>query len=60
MKFFKKYEISNVPDGTENDVLSEESGSSDRNIKNDDCDKNNEDFRRFCNWFKLHTLMPFC
>jgi hypothetical protein len=60
VKFFKKYGIRNAPDGTEHDVLSEESGSSDRNITNDDCDMRNEDFRRFCDRLKLHTVLPFC
>jgi hypothetical protein len=60
VKFFKKYGISNAPDGTENDVLSEESGSSDRSIRNDNCGMSNEEFRRFCDWLKLCTVMPFC
>jgi len=60
VKFFKKYGISNVPSGTKDDVLFQESGSSDRNIKNDDCNKSDDDFRKFCDRLKLHTEMPFC
>ena len=60
MKFFKKYGISNAPDGTRLDVLFQESGSSDRNIKNGDCNKSDDDFRRFCDRLKLRTVIPFC
>ena len=59
VNFFKKYGISNAPDVTKDDVLFQESGSSDRNIKNDDCNKSYDDFRRFCDQLKLHTVMPF-
>ena len=60
MKFFKKCGISNATDGTKGDVLFQESGSSGRNIKNDDCNKSDDNLRRFCDWLKLHTVMPFC
>jgi hypothetical protein len=47
VKLFKKYGISNAADGTKDDVLFQKSGHSDRNIKNDDCNKSDDDFRRF-------------
>jgi hypothetical protein len=45
VKSFKQCGISNALDGTEDDVLFEESGSSDNDNESDSSD---EDFRGFC------------
>ena len=59
VKFLKKCVISNALDGTEDDVLFQESRSLDSN-GNDDCDNSDKDFRRFCDQLNLHTVVPFC
>jgi hypothetical protein len=57
VKSFKKCGVSNALDGTEVNVLFEESESSD---SNNDIDSSDEDFRGFCDQYKLHTALPFC
>jgi hypothetical protein len=56
-KSFKKCGISYALDGTDDDVLFEESESSD---SNNDSDSSGEDFRGFYDQQKLHTALPFC
>lgn len=50
VKSCKKCGIGNALDGTEDNVLFQESVSSDSNIRDDGCDNRDEDFSRFCDW----------
>ena len=47
VKFFKKQEISNALDGTEDEVLFEECKSLDNINSNDKCNSSDKDFRGF-------------
>ena len=59
VKSFKKHEICNALNGTEDAVVFQDSASSGSNNSVDDSDSNSEDFTGFCDQLKLHTHCHF-
>jgi hypothetical protein len=56
---YKKCGTSNVLDGTEDDVLFEESESLYNKNSNNECDSNDKDFRGFYDQQKFYTAQLF-